>query len=56
MIGVVIFTAGLSGFTPMAVVQIGAAVFGFGLSWLDVSLWSKTASNYEGYRLKQVMG
>jgi len=46
MIGVIILTAGLSGFTPMAEVQIGAVVFGFGLSWLDVSLWSKTANNY----------
>jgi len=56
MIGVIIFTAGLSGFAPMAVVQIGAAVFGFGLSWLGVSLWSKTAGNNKGCLLKEAMG
>jgi Na+/phosphate symporter len=55
MIGVIIFAAGLSGFTPMAVVQIGAVVFGFGLSWLGVRLWSKTASNYNGCLLPEAM-
>ena len=45
IVGVYIFIAGLSGFTPLVVVQIGAAFFGFGLFGLGVSWWSKTADN-----------
>ena len=33
------FCAGLSGFLPMIVVQVGSVVFASGLIWLGVSLW-----------------
>ena len=36
---VLVFGAGLSGFLPMLVVQIGSVVFGAGLVWLGLSLW-----------------
>ncbi len=41
--GVVIFGAGLSGFFPMLVVQIGAVVFALGLICLGTSLWTRKA-------------
>jgi len=40
MVGVVVFTVGLSGFVPMIVVKAGASLFGLGLVLLGVSLWA----------------
>jgi hypothetical protein len=37
--GVVVFGAGLSGFLPMIVVQIGSVIFASGLVWLGLALW-----------------
>lgn len=39
MAGVVVFGAGLSGFLPMIVVQVGSIIFAAGLIWLGLSLW-----------------
>ncbi len=36
--GVVVFGAGLSGFLPMIVVQVGSVIFACGLIWLGLSL------------------
>lgn len=40
MVGVLVFGAGLSGFLPMIIVQVGSVMFGVGLAWLGVGLWS----------------
>jgi len=40
MVGVVVFTVGLSGFVPMIVVKVGASLFGLGLVLLGASLWT----------------
>lgn len=39
VMGVVVFGAGLSGFLPMIVVQIGAVIFAAGLIWMGLALW-----------------
>jgi len=39
MTGVVVFGAGLSGFLPMAVVQVGSVIFAAGLVWMGLALW-----------------
>lgn len=39
MAGTLVFGAGLSGFMPMIVVQIGAVLFGLGLVWTGLSLF-----------------
>lgn len=42
ILGVVVFGAGLSGFLPMVVVQVGSVIFAAGLIWLGLSLWRAT--------------
>ena len=42
MVGTVVFGAGLSGFLPMIVVQIGAVLFGVGLVWSGFSLFKNS--------------
>ncbi|MDX1548843.1 MAG: hypothetical protein R3247_17725, partial [Rhodothermales bacterium] len=37
--GVVVFGAGLSGFLPMLVVQVGSVLFALGLAWMGLALW-----------------
>jgi len=44
MVGVIVFGAGLSGFLPMAVVQIGSVIFALGLVWMGVALWKADPS------------
>lgn len=39
VVGVLVFGAGLSGFLPMIVVQVGSVVFACGLIWLGLALW-----------------
>lgn len=41
MVGVVIFTIGLSGISPIIVVKLGSIIFGLGLVWLGRSLRSQ---------------
>ena len=43
MAGTVVFGAGLSGFLPLIVVKVGAALFGLGLSWTGLSLLRRSA-------------
>lgn len=43
MTGTVVFGAGLSGFMPMIVVQVGAVLFGLGLAWTGLSLYRNSA-------------
>lgn len=40
MAGTIVFAIGLSGLLPMIVVRIGSVLFGAGLAWLGISLWS----------------
>jgi len=40
--GVVVFGAGLSGFLPMFVVQVGSVIFACGLVWLGLAVWRST--------------
>jgi hypothetical protein len=40
----VVFGAGLSGFMPMIVVKIGAALFGLGLIWTGLSLYRNSTA------------
>jgi len=47
IIGVVVFGAGLSGFLPMIVVQVGSVIFAAGLVWLGVSLARRASSAAE---------
>ena len=42
MLGTIVFAAGLSGFTPMIVVQVGSVLFGLGLIWTGLSLFHKS--------------
>jgi hypothetical protein len=44
MTGTVVFGAGLSGFMPMIVVKIGAALFGLGLIWTGLSLYRNSTA------------
>lgn len=39
ILGVIVFGAGLSGFLPMIVVQVGAVLFACGLIWMGLALW-----------------
>ncbi|MFZ9037362.1 MAG: hypothetical protein ACO3DT_04775 [Gammaproteobacteria bacterium] len=42
--GTLVFGAGLSGFMPMIVVKIGAALFGLGLIWTGLSLYRNSTA------------
>lgn len=44
MTGTLVFGAGLSGFMPMIVVKIGAALFGLGLIWTGLSLYRNSTA------------
>lgn len=48
IVGVAVFGAGLSGFLPMIVVQVGSVIFAGGLIWLGVSLWGATPIQQAG--------
>ena len=45
IVGTIVFGIGLSGLFPMIVVRTGSVVFGAGLVWLGISLWTKAASD-----------
>lgn len=40
LVGTIVFAIGLSGLAPMIVVRTGSVLFGAGLVWLGLSLWS----------------
>jgi hypothetical protein len=40
IVGTIVFGIGLSGFVPMLVVRAGAVIFGGGLAWVGICLWS----------------
>jgi len=45
IVGVAIFAAGLSGFFPMLVVQVGSVVFGVATAWLGIRLISANSDS-----------
>ncbi len=45
IVGVTIFSAGLSGFFPMIVVQVGSVVFGIATMWLGIRLIKSTGAS-----------
>lgn len=51
--GVVVFGAGLSGFLPMLVVQVGSVIFALGLVWLGLALWTRR-KNMEAPHIEDV--
>ena len=40
IVGTIVFGIGLSGLVPMFVVRAGAVIFGGGLAWVSICLWS----------------
>ena len=45
IVGTIVFAIGLSGLFPMIVVRVGAVVYGAGLAWLGISLWTQSDSS-----------